>query len=188
MKTVFKKIWKLAAPYLNTRNNLVHTRVSLKYAQYLLKKEGGDEDIVIPAIILHDVGYKRLPDRILRKAWGPKKDPKFQRMHEVEGVKISKKILKKVGYENVKMKEILEIVDRHDTRKYVVSINDMIVKDADKLYRFSREAFKYFLKIFNEPSYVRLRNISKYQKDLFTKTAIKIAKKELKDRKGEKLS
>ena len=56
MKDIYRKMWKLARPYLDTRENETHTQVSLEFAQQLLKKEGGDENIVIPAIILHDVG------------------------------------------------------------------------------------------------------------------------------------
>ena len=72
MKTIFQKIWQLAEPYLNTRKNNIHTKISTEFAYRLLEKEGGDQDIVIPAIILHDVGWKRVPENLQLKAFGPK--------------------------------------------------------------------------------------------------------------------
>ena len=38
-----------------------------------------------------------------------------------------------------KMEEILAIIEGHDSRKEGISLNDKLVKDADKLWRYSRE-------------------------------------------------
>jgi HD superfamily phosphodiesterase len=185
MKTTFVKIWNLARPYLNTRNNDIHTRISLKYAQELLKKEGGDEEIVIPAIILHDIGWMKMPEEIQKKAWGPTFSQKLNRIHEIEGVKLARTILKKVGYDKKQAQEILKIIKGHDSNKKAISLNDSLVKDADTLYKFSKGGFTFFEKMFKEPSSVRLKNISKYQKFLFTKTAKRTARQELLQRKKE---
>ena len=60
-RLVFKQIYQLARPYLNTRYNDVHTEMSMQLAYRLLRAEGGQEDAVIPAIILHDVGWQKVP-------------------------------------------------------------------------------------------------------------------------------
>ena len=60
MKEIFEKIWETALPYQDQRNDDGHARVTLKYAKELVKLEDGNEDIVIPAIILHDVGYSQI--------------------------------------------------------------------------------------------------------------------------------
>ena len=57
-RLVFKQIYQLAQPYLNTRRNDVHTEMSMQLAYQLLSDEGGQEIFVIPAIILHDVGWQ----------------------------------------------------------------------------------------------------------------------------------
>jgi len=49
MKPVFEKIRQLAKPFLDTRNNEIHTEISTRIALDLLKQEGGDADIVILA-------------------------------------------------------------------------------------------------------------------------------------------
>ena len=52
MKPVFEEIRQQALPFLDTRHNDVHTAISTVLAFELLEREGGDEDIVIPAIKL----------------------------------------------------------------------------------------------------------------------------------------
>ena len=142
MKPVFKKIRQLAKPYLDTRHNDVHTDISTQLAFELLEREGGDEDIVIPAIILHDTGWKKVPAKLQLKAFGPKASkPELNRLHEVEGVKIAEDILSKLNYDAGKSKCIVEIIDGHDSRLKPLSLYDMIVKDADKLWRYSKSGF-----------------------------------------------
>lgn len=139
MKTLNDIIHKKAEPYLNTRQNDIHTQISYKYAKLLLTcYPEADEHIVLPAILLHDVGWKMVPEEKQLNAFGPKcKDKETQRFHEVEGVKIARQILFSINYDTVKMKDILNIIDGHDTRLKALSLNDKLVKDADKLWRFT---------------------------------------------------
>lgn len=55
----FMEIWDIAKDYLKRgrEQDLQHTRVCVDFAFRLLREEGGDKEIVIPAIILHDIGY-----------------------------------------------------------------------------------------------------------------------------------
>lgn len=188
MKPVFKKIRQLSKPYLDTRHNDVHTAISTQLAFELLKKEGGDEDIVIPAVILHDTGWKRVPAELHLKAFGPRAtEPELNRLHEVEGVKIAEKILQKLEYDPHKIKMILEIIDGHDSRSEPLSLNDMIVKDADKLWRYSKSGFTIDIERFDESKeegLERLRcNISGW---FFTAAARKMAGDKLRKREKEK--
>jgi len=143
MREIHKKIYELAKPYLNTRKNDIHIEISLDYALKLLEKEAGDSDVVIPAVILHDLGWWQVPEELQLRAFGPKAtDKKLNRLHETEGVSIASEILKNVGYDNDKTSEILAIIDGHDSRLEAISQNDQIVKDADKLFRFSPRGFE----------------------------------------------
>ena len=58
MKRIYQKIFERAKPFLRTRKNLIHTKIALRYALKLLKSEKGDEGVVTPAILLHDVGWR----------------------------------------------------------------------------------------------------------------------------------
>jgi HD superfamily phosphodiesterase len=139
-KPIHQKIFEKARPFLRTRKNLIHTRIALRYALKLLQSEKGDEDVVIPAVLLHDVGWKAVPPNLQLTAFGPNpSNPKLARVHEVEGSKIAEAILKDLQYPPQKTKEISRIIRGHDTRKRPISRNDRIVKDADKLWRYSRK-------------------------------------------------
>ncbi len=137
----FHEVYELAKPFLNTRNNEIHMKISYAFCSKLLEREGGVETVAKPAIILHDVGWKMVPEELQLKAFGPHEyDRKINRIHEVEGARIAREILEKVKYDPVLIDEIAEIILGHDSRQDPLSISDAIVKDADKLWRFSQEA------------------------------------------------
>jgi HD superfamily phosphodiesterase len=190
MEETFEKIRRLAGPYLCTRNNDVHTDIAIEFGFKLLEKEGGDKDVVIPSLILHDVGWKIVPEELQPLAFGPKiKSPELNRMHEVEGAKIAKEILEKLNYDKDKTKEILKIIDGHDSRKEAISLNDRIVKDADKLYRYSKAGIRIdcgrFALTPREAIEVVTSSLDKW---LFTNSAKEIAREEIKNRLGESAS
>jgi HD superfamily phosphodiesterase len=187
MKARIREILELAEPFLNTRKNDIHTRISINLAFQLARIENGDLDIVFPAIILHDVGWKKVPEELQLNAFGPNaSSPELNRTHELEGVKIAKEILSKVSYDPYKTSEIIEIIDGHDSRKTAISLNDSIVKDADKLWRYSKEGFFIDTKRFGETpeeGLGRLRtNLDTW---FFTNSARALAEKELTQREKE---
>jgi HD superfamily phosphodiesterase len=185
--SVYEQIYRLARPYLDTRRNDVHVEMSLQLALELLKVEGGDETIVIPAIILHDVGWKKVPEDQHLKAFGPKAtSPEINRKHEEEGVRIAATILAKVNYDKQKIPEILNIIDGHDSRKKALSLNDQIVKDADKLWRYTRRGFEIDNRRFEETLTEGLSRLRKYvDRWFFTPAACRIAHDELQQRERE---
>jgi HD superfamily phosphodiesterase len=134
-----ERIFRLAKPFLRVRNNEVHTRAAIEFALRLLETEKADRDIVIPAVILHDVGYDSLSEGLIPRAYGPRKEKDVTRIHEQEGARIAAAILNDIGYDTSKTAEILEIIDGHDTRPVALSINDQVVRDADKLTRYARD-------------------------------------------------
>lgn len=137
------QIYELAHPYLQTRDNELHTRISYSFAVRLLNAEGGDPEVVLPAIMLHDVGWKTVPEDLHLKAFGPgNNDMEINRRHEVEGARIAREILEAIRYDPTLTDEIVEIILGHDSRVQPLSLNDAIVKDSDKLWRFSAEALK----------------------------------------------
>lgn len=138
-ETIYDRIYEKAKPYLNTRDNDIHVELSYDFTKRLLRHYlEADEDIVLPAILLHDVGWKMVPENEQVGAFGPKvKNHEAQRSHEIEGVKIAGQILNELNYPEGKIHEILSIIDGHDTRLEALSLNDKIVKDADKLWRMT---------------------------------------------------
>ena len=145
MKEIFSKIWELALPYQDKRDDAGHAETSLKYALKLVDIEKGDEDVVIPAIILHDVGWSQLPEKRRMMVFDPGAKDEDRREvvyeHQIEGIKLALKILREVNYPPELTDEILDIISQHDTRKGFISKNEGIVRDADKLWRTSKEGF-----------------------------------------------
>jgi HD superfamily phosphohydrolase YqeK len=146
----YEEIFKRAARYLSTRKNDIHVQVAYEFACRLLALyPDADEDIVLPAIILHDVGWNMVPEEKLLEAFGPNmKDKESHRLHEVEGARIAKEILESLNFDPVKIQEIVKIIEGHDSRKEAMSLNDKLVKDADKLWRFSPVGMDTNIKMF----------------------------------------
>lgn len=138
-RAIYEEIHRKAEPYWATRKNDLHVPCSYDFAHRLLHcHPSADPDIVLPAVLLHDVGWKMVPEERQRDAFGPEvKDREMQRFHESEGVRIAGEILASIDYPQGKTREILSIIDGHDTRKEPLSLNDRLVKDSDKLWRFT---------------------------------------------------
>ena len=181
IKPIYQKIFERAKPFLRSRKNLIHTQIALRYALKLLRFEKGDEGVVIPAIILHDVGWSVVPEHLHLTAFGPNPtNPKLGKVHEVEGAKIAKTILEKFNYPPEKIKEIFKIIQGHDSRKRPLSWNDRIVKDSDKLWRYSRKGMEIDLSRFRIPRQEYLVFLEAIIDHWFlTPMATKIARKEI---------
>lgn len=131
-------IWQAARPWLDVRSNDVHTLISWRLADALLSLyQQADEAVVLPAILLHDIGWKKMPAEKLLRAVGPRPEfPELQRDHELASVEIGREILAGLNL-GLDDDAILAIVDGHDTVRHARSPEDMLVKDADKLWRFT---------------------------------------------------
>ena len=137
-------LWHEARPYLDVRNNDEHTLVAYGVAKHLLAMTPeADETVVLPTVILHDVGWKRVPEDLLLDAIGKNPSrPDLVRDHELYGVEIAREILERLRPEGVDVDAVLEIIDGHDTDKTARSVNDAVMKDADKVWRTTPHGLK----------------------------------------------
>lgn len=133
------RIWELAAPLLAVRDNDAHTLYAFGLAHALLDlRAEADADVVLPAIMLHDIGWSQVhPDEVLSAIAPGGGRPDLVLLHEKEGARLAAGILAEVGYDAAKVPAILEIIDGHDSRREALSIEDAIVKDSDKTWRLS---------------------------------------------------
>ena len=109
MKTIYKKIWELAKPYYRKARptDIEHIEWMIKEAQNVCKKEKIDESLLLPLVILHDIGYSKVA----------KENPfslKLRNAHMKTGKEMAKNILKKVNYPREKVKKIAYYVSIHD--------------------------------------------------------------------------
>ena len=136
----YDEVWRTSEAYMRARKNDVHIPLSYAFARELLKRyPDADEDIVSLAIILHDIGWYSIDMRdIIEKGFGPnmmQSDVRF--LHESEGVRMSREVLEKTNWPESVIAAVGEIIDGHDTRPRARSLNDRVVRDADKLWRFT---------------------------------------------------
>lgn len=139
MRSQDQAIWEVAKKHLNVRNNDEHTLFSYLLAQKLLENyPEANADIVLPAILLHDTGWSKIPKDKILHAFGPNnKYPELTRQHELESVAIAEKELPNLGFDNQQIEKIVALIDGHDTTKNARSLEDSIHKDADKLWRYT---------------------------------------------------
>ncbi len=137
---IVDEVWRATAPYLRTRKNDIHSPISAWFAEELLEAHGeADPLIVRTAILMHDSGWSAIDEgRILEEAFaGDWKKADVRILHEQEGVKIARNILPELGFDADIVDAIAKIIDGHDTRLEAHDLNDALMRDADKLWRYT---------------------------------------------------
>ncbi|MBN9177576.1 MAG: HD domain-containing protein [Microbacterium sp.] len=136
-----RAIWELAAPHLAVRNNDSHTLYAYGIARALvariaLRDAGLDAEVALCAILLHDTGWSTVrSDEILEAIAPGGGRPDLVRRHEIEGARIAREILTSLDHPPERVARVAEIIDGHDSRPYALTLEDAIVKDADKIWR-----------------------------------------------------
>jgi HD superfamily phosphodiesterase len=57
--------------------------------------------------------------------------------HEKEGARLAREILAELDYDDDLIDEVAAIIDGHDTRLEPLSLNDKLMKDCDRLWRYT---------------------------------------------------
>lgn len=141
------EIYLKAEPFWRTRSGEIHMPQAYAFAQALLRAHPeANAGIVLPAILLHDIGYARVPEETHHQGLADAPigwQPDITRLHEQEGVRMARELLAEVHYPLELVEPILQIIDGHDSKTAEAhSIEDAIVKDADKLWRFGVEGVR----------------------------------------------
>ncbi|MFH0978726.1 MAG: hypothetical protein V1837_05485 [Candidatus Woesearchaeota archaeon] len=181
-ESIYDKLWRFAEPYyLKARpNDVDHIQWMLSEAKKMAKEESLDETILLPLVILHDVGYvgfgKEYPfDRDVR------------RLHMKRGKEIAIDILGKTGYPKRKSNAIVNLVGVHDNwafgdyRIYLKDKNLAAFNDLDFVWAATQKGFwlmKKYLKLSktelidylkNDPKVKKNMMYTKYGERLFSK-------------------
>lgn len=137
----YKQVFQAAEKYMRVRKNDVHIPISYYYAMLLADAyPAADRELVAVAIILHDIGWYSIDeDDIFKKGFQSENfmQSDVRYLHESEGVRLSQPLLKDLGYDDTFIEKVITIIDGHDTRGFAKSLEDEIVRDADKLWRFT---------------------------------------------------
>jgi HD superfamily phosphodiesterase len=178
----YAEVWAAARPYMRARKNDVHVPLSFGYAQRLVEQHPeADADVVLLAILLHDVGWAMVDqEAIYRDGFGPGMLESDVRIaHEKEGARLAQAILSLLGYSTALVEEVVAIIDGHDTRRRALSRNDELVKDADRLWRFSVTGVSVACDWFSKTPREYVEHLVPQLEQFFTAAAAAIAGAEL---------
>ncbi len=136
----YDPVWRAAKPYMRARKNDVHIPLSFDWAVRLLDHHPqANADVCLLAILLHDIGWYAIDmEEIISQGFRGdnilQSDVRYR--HEVEGVRLGTDVLRNTGWGADMIAQVCEIIDGHDTRTDPRHLNDRIVRDADKLWRY----------------------------------------------------
>lgn len=149
MKSEYIKIWNLAIPFLQKcrPGDLLHTSVAMRHLEEIIQVEGADldRDILIPTILLHDIGWSQCPKKLVKNFFKKVKDADKRKeiriTHMKCGACLSKDILENLNWNKEKIDIIASIIAKHDIPDKMISPMEMIIFDADYSWRFTEAGF-----------------------------------------------
>ncbi len=177
-------IWKSVVPESRARSNDIHLPISLAYAERLCDAYPNANSLLVRVVILlHDTGWGRVDeDRIISEGFGKdwrKAAVRFE--HERQGCIIAREVLPPLGYEEEFVEAVAAIIDGHDTRKEARSLEDALVRDADRLWRFDHAGIALASGWFGmDPATYCDRLAAEIIPELLTEAAISMATADLK--------
>jgi hypothetical protein len=180
--SAYAEVWAAARPYMRARKNDVHIPLSYGYAERLLEQHPeADADVVLLGILLHDIGWAVVDqEAIYRDGFGPRMMESDVRIaHEKEGARLARAILGPLGYSAALVEEIATIIDGHDTRKRALSHNGELVKDSDRLWRFSVTGVSVASDWFSMTPAEYVEHLVPQLEQFFTESAAEIARADL---------
>lgn len=116
MKDIYTKIWELAKPYyLKGRPmDIEHIQWMMEEALRISTVENLDDSLLLPLVILHDVGYSTIEGVASKNYY----NVDIRKLHMEAGAKLAGTILEQVGYPENKIKHAVYYVSIHDQWAY----------------------------------------------------------------------
>ena len=167
-------IWRAVVTETRTRGNDIHLPMSLAYAERLCAAHPEANRLLVRvAIQLHDTGWGRVDEsRIISEGFsGDWRKAEIRFEHERQGWR---------GEARRFGEGLCAIIDGHDTRQEAYSLEDALVRDADRLWRFDHAGIALASGWFRmDPAVYSDRLEAEIIPELITAAAIEIATAEL---------
>lgn len=133
-----------------------HTLRAVEYGKILAKEEGGDPEIILTALVLHDIGWSLVDfDDFLMSPIFEKQDTQSVQDHMIQGASVVRRILNDLNYPPDKKELVLRIIAYHDRPEAIGSMPEVeatLVFEADRLDRYRGESLERYRKMFG-PDY-----------------------------------
>jgi HD superfamily phosphodiesterase len=133
-------LWRAVELEMQTRGNNIHIPISFAFAERLCDSHPEADALVVRvAILLHDTGWARVDEsKIISEGFGANwRQAQIRFEHEIKGCEIAREVLPGLGFDDEFIEKVTRIIDGHDTRAESYSIEDSLVRDADRLWRFT---------------------------------------------------
>ncbi|MGY6498952.1 MAG: HD domain-containing protein [Microcella sp.] len=176
-------VWRAIVTESRTRANDIHLPISVAYAERLCDAyPEADALLVRVTTLLHDTGWARVDEtKIISEGFAGdwrKADIRFE--HERHGCDIAREVLPSLGYDDEFIERVTAIIDGHDTRQVSHSLEDSLVRDADRLWRFTATGIALASGWFGlSPAEYARRLRSEIIPELLTDAAVQMAEAEL---------
>jgi len=125
-----------------------HTLRAVEYGRYLLRHEEGEEEIIIPALYAHDIGWSSVSFDDFREASpGRKSKAVSLSLHMKYGAVLAREILEDLGFHPQKTHTIVSIIAIHDEPDKVFAMKDpsaTLIVEADRMDRYGPESISRF--------------------------------------------
>ena len=133
------QVWAAVVPETRARRNDFHLPISLAYARRLCDAHPqANRELVLVATLLHDTGWAHVDEsKIISDGFrGDWRKAEIRFEHERLGCAVARRVLPSLGYSTEFINGACRIIDGHDTRPLAHSIEDALMRDADRLWRF----------------------------------------------------
>ncbi|WP_028265723.1 HD domain-containing protein [Arthrobacter sp. MA-N2] len=177
------ELWKTVVQETRTRGNDIHLPISLAYAERLCRAyPDADAELVRVATLLHDTGWAHVDEsRIISEGFtGDWRKAAIRYEHEQEGCNVARRVLPGLGYSAEFVERVCQIIDGHDTRPVARSLEDALMRDADRLWRFDRAGISLASSWFGmDPATYTDRLAAEIVPELITQAAVDMATADL---------
>ena len=184
MKEKYNQIWELALPYLKAgvmKDFVLHTKGVISAMEIILQNEKSDENILIPAAILHDTGWSRVP-AYLQRSKEPADKRKAMELHLEYAAPIISVVLTKLNYTPNQIQRIIEIVKAHKFQD-PTELDKQLLIDADSTADAFKDQFYSDVKSYGTTPLQAYEY--RKQNKFYTTSATKLFANELENRRKE---
>ncbi|OGP91635.1 MAG: hypothetical protein A2156_15300 [Deltaproteobacteria bacterium RBG_16_48_10] len=112
-----------------------HALKVARYAEQIMKVEGGDPLVILGAAYLHDIGVHETEKKYKK---GEDDDYRYQ---EAEGMPIAREILERLGIKKEDLEKICDIIGHHHHPREEEALNFQIHYEADWLANMEENGF-----------------------------------------------
>jgi len=125
-----------------------HTLRAVEYGRYLLRHEEGEEEIIIPALYVHDIGWSSINFDDFREASpGRKSKAMSLSLHMKYGAVLAREILEDLACDTQTTNTIVSIIAIHDEPDKVFAMKDplaTLIVEADRMDRYGPQSISRF--------------------------------------------